>query len=95
MGVRGKTNNPHGRPKGSINKMAESMRENVLNFLANNFSELEERMKSLTPNEYVRAYIDLMKYGIYPAQAPKEAENKDKNDSEELRGRIIEASTMS
>ena len=90
-GVKGRTNNPNGRPKGVINKFAEDMRKNVLLYLYENFNELKTRMQSLAPNEYVRAYIDLMKYGLYPAQPPeKKDDNKKKDD--ELVNRIIEAS---
>ena len=88
--VKGKTNNPNGRPKSPVNSIASKMRINVVNFLIDNFEKLEAQMKELDPKEYVRAYIDLMKYGIYPAQAPvkeDEPENKD-----ELRKKIIDAS---
>ena len=89
-GVKGKTNNPNGRPKGFTNKMAEEMRMNVLDFLVVEFPALQANMKKLAPNEFVRAYIDLMKYGIYPAQAPEKTIDEKSND--DIRDKIIAAS---
>jgi len=91
MGVpKGKTNNPNGRPIGALGKLSGNYRGNVLEFLDNKFEDFAASMDELRDGgkhiEFVRAYIDLMKYGISPAQL-KEEEPEDKNA--ELQKEII------
>lgn len=48
MGLhKGQKNNPHGRPKGSSNKLTLSMRERIQGLVNDNFEQLEVEFKAL------------------------------------------------
>lgn len=49
--IKGNTNNPNGRPKGSQNKINENLRQVLTNIVVENIDTLENHLKSLSPKE--------------------------------------------
>ena len=54
--------NRGGRPKGSMNKATQEIRQKYLELIQNNFEQLEKDLKSLRASERVKAIIDLSKF---------------------------------
>lgn len=99
MGLKkGKTNNPNGRPKGALGKLTGDYRGAILDFLEDSFPDFTASMAALRVSgkhiEYVRAYIDLMKYGISPAQS-KVDEEKPEDDDELIKNIIANSGCKS
>ena len=64
MAVKGKTNNPNGRPKGTPNKITKNLREKISEWLENNFSTIQSDLMLMEPAQRVKAYSDLLKYAL-------------------------------
>lgn len=61
---KGQTNNPNGRPKGSKNKVSGLLRTSINEFLEVSFPSIVKDIKKLSPKERVKAYTDLLQYGL-------------------------------
>ena len=81
MGLKpGQTNNPHGRPRGSQNKVNKELRELVHDFLSKKMSKIDEIFDKLTPREQARFITDLLGY-VMPKLQPVEQLPVDKTDN--------------
>ncbi len=65
----GSSGNPNGRPKGSKNKVGSDLRERIINFLSNEFENVQNDFQKLKPHERIRLYCDLLQYGLPKLQA--------------------------
>lgn len=72
---KGEITNHKGRPKGSKNKRSEKLYEVVKNLLEDNIPQLKNDLRTLEPNERVKAITNLLAYAI-PKQAAITAEAK-------------------
>jgi hypothetical protein len=89
MGLpKGKTNNPHGRPLGALSSMAKEHKCTVDKLLRDNIEKVREEMDKLSGLQFVRLYIDLLKYMIPPAQPEPEEEEQDDSAFFDLEGKI-------
>lgn len=61
---KGASGNPDGRPKGSINKVTQQLRETITDFLETNFDNVIQDFEGLTPKERCKFYCDLLQYGL-------------------------------
>lgn len=61
---KGQSGNPSGRPTGSGNKDKQLLRERITDFLENNFDEIVKDIEQLKPRERIRAYLDLLSFGL-------------------------------
>jgi hypothetical protein len=89
-GIKGKTNNKNGRPPGAVNKLARAHKERLSDLLAEKYPIFTRRLEELETKDFVKAYIDLLKYVVPPAQPAQETAPADKNSV--LKERIMEAS---
>ncbi|MDR0693700.1 MAG: hypothetical protein LBF81_00160 [Prevotellaceae bacterium] len=89
-GIKGKTNNKNGRPPGAVNKLARAHKERLSGLLAEKYQIFTRRLEELEAKDFVKAYIDLLKYVVPPAQPAQEATPHDRNSA--LKERIMEAS---
>lgn len=72
---KGEITNPKGRPKGSKNIRNVKLNEVVKNLLEDNISQLKNDLRTLEPNERVKAITNLLAYAI-PKQAAITTEAK-------------------
>ena len=54
--------NKAGRPKGSMNKATQEIRQKYLELIQNNFEQIEIDIKSLRSSERIKAIIELSKF---------------------------------
>jgi hypothetical protein len=89
-GVKGITNNKNGRPPGAVNKLARAHKERLSGLLVDKYKLFTQRLEELEARDFVKAYIDLLKYVVPPAQPAQETATSATNSA--LKERIIEAS---
>ena len=79
MGLKkGQTNNPAGRPKGSINKANKELREMIKDFLTENLENFQEEFANLDTKDKLKFIADILPYGL-PKYQPAEMEKKENN----------------
>ena len=64
--MKGKTNNPNGRPKGKPNKTTEQLRNVFHSFIENNIDTLQKDLDSLEPKDRLM-FIDRFQKIVLPA----------------------------
>jgi hypothetical protein len=64
MTLKGKTNNPNGRPKGSINKRSAELKLWVSRFLAKNKKLVQADFEKLESKDRLMFFEKLLKYSI-------------------------------
>lgn len=69
--MKGITNNPNGRPKGTPNRTTAELREMITTLFESKYEDFTNALDELEAKEKVDAYIKLMSYII-----PKKTENK-------------------
>jgi hypothetical protein len=69
MYKQGQSGNPEGRPRGAKNKTGSDLRLKINEFLSDQFPKIVEDFDKLRPRERVRAYCDLLQYGLPKLQA--------------------------
>jgi len=60
--MKGRTNNPNGRPKGKPNKITSDLRAKINEFLNNQWEVVEEDFKALEPHQRLNFYEKLISY---------------------------------
>ncbi len=63
-----------GRSKGTPNKVTNDVKEWIASFVNSERERFETMLSSLEPNDYIKAYINLLGY-VLPKQAPINPEN--------------------
>src|SRR5688572_6985836 len=58
-----------GRPKGSKNKSAKTLRDTINKFLEEEFEDVRACFYSLNPRDRAKLYCDLLQYGLPKLQA--------------------------
>lgn len=56
---KGQTNNPKGRPKGSINKTTKAMKELLSEFAEENFEQFRQDYRKLNPEARANIYVKI------------------------------------
>jgi len=74
-----RSRNPFGRPRGSKNKIALSVKDNLLSYLKDNYKEFQNDMKALKGKPAIRAklFLDIAKL-VTPR--PKDVEEEEKRE---------------
>lgn len=67
--MKGKTNNPNGRPKGVPNKTTTDLRMWINNFIDKNRTQIQKDWKALEPKERILMFEKLLKYSLPTLQA--------------------------
>lgn len=67
--MKGKTNNPNGRPKGVPNKITMDLRQWINNFIDDNRVQIEKDWKCLEPKDRIVLFEKLLKYSLPTLQA--------------------------
>lgn len=89
MGLpKGKTNNPAGRPTGSLNKLTKGLRKNITDFLQDNFEDVITEWQKLEGKEKLQFYKDLIQYAI-PKMQTMEFQSEFERLSDEDLDKII------
>jgi hypothetical protein len=66
---KGVSGNPNGRPKGSIDRSSQLLKECIKKFLLNQFEIIKKDFDQLLPKDRVRLYIDLLAYTVPKVQS--------------------------
>ncbi|MBM3455484.1 MAG: hypothetical protein FJX80_10090 [Bacteroidetes bacterium] len=66
---KGISGNPLGRPKGSIDRSSQLLKECIKKFLLNEFEIIKKDFNQLPPKDRVRLYIDLLAYTVPKVQS--------------------------
>ena len=66
---KGVSGNPNGRPKGSIDRSSQLLKECIKKFLLNQFEIIKKDFDQLSPKDRVRLYIDLLAYTVPKVQS--------------------------
>jgi hypothetical protein len=69
--MKGKTNNPNGRPIGATGKASKEIKEWIKTILENNQVQFEEDLKATEPEKRLDVIVKLLPYVI-----PKQSETK-------------------
>jgi len=60
-GVKGKTNNPNGRPVGAKNKLQLTVKGRIIDYVNNDFDTFIKEVKKLRIKDRVKAKLELIK----------------------------------
>ena len=60
----GISGNTAGKPKGSKNKVGETLRGHINNFLADNYKDFTKDFKAMPIEDRVKTYVSLLKYAV-------------------------------
>jgi hypothetical protein len=80
--------NLNGRPKGSRNKLSIEVRKTIANIIADNQSELYERMSRLSDPDFCKYYIQLCRYVLPPLRGVEDAP---RTFNEEIKVVVVDA----
>ncbi len=80
MGLhKGNTNNPHGRPKGAQNRLNSELREQISNFLNDNWATIESDFQKLDPEKRFVFFEKLLQYTMPKLKMVENIETESKN----------------
>ena len=87
--MRGKTNNPNGRPLGVPNKITTNLKDRVNLLIENNFDKLQSDLDTIEPKDRLSIMLKLMEY-VLPKQKETKIDFSNLSDTEidELINRI-------
>jgi hypothetical protein len=60
-GVKGKTNNPSGKPAGTKNKVPATVKKRIIEYVEADFDKYIKYMEELEPRDRVKAFTELIK----------------------------------
>jgi hypothetical protein len=66
---KGRTNNPNGRPTGTVNKNSKEIREIISSILSQNIDRIQEDIDSLEPKDRLTFMEKLFQYAIPKLQS--------------------------
>jgi len=66
---KGVSGNPNGRPKGSIDRSSQLLKECIKKFLLDQFEKIKKDFDLLLPKDRVKLYIDLLAYTVPKVQS--------------------------
>ena len=70
MGLKkGMTNNPKGKPPGTLNKLSRDMKQTIHEFLTENWNEVVIEFHKLKGKDKLNFYKDMMQYDLPKMQA--------------------------
>jgi len=76
--MKGKTNNPKGRPKGTPNKTTAEIRENFTLLLDNNIDKMQSDIDQMEPTQRVKILLELAKF-VLPTLKAMELNTSNEN----------------
>lgn len=82
--MKGKTNNPNGRPKGKPNKATTDLRTWINKFIDDNRKQIKEDWLKLDPKDRMIMFEKLLKYTLPTLQATTLTTDFDKLTDEQL-----------
>lgn len=82
--MKGRTNNPNGRPKGIPNKMTTDLRNWINKFIDDNKDGIQDDWKKLDPKDRITLFEKLLKYSLPTLQATSLDVNFEKLTDEQL-----------
>jgi hypothetical protein len=82
--MKGKTNNPNGRPKGIPNKITTDLRQWITNFLERETKQVLKDWKALEPKDRIALFEKLLKYALPTLQATSLTTDFDKLTDDQL-----------
>jgi len=62
--MKGKTNNPYGRPAGIPNKLTKDLRKIIEEFVKDNIENVKQDFQKLEPKDRTKIFVDLLQYVI-------------------------------
>ena len=70
MGLKkGMTNNPNGRPKGTVNKTTKEIKKMLVEFIGGNLDDLQANYDKLEPEKKLQFFERVLKYVLPTQQA--------------------------
>ena len=62
--MKGHTNNPNGRPKGSQNRITKELKGGIMSFLENNWHGVQADFDQLEPRDKLTFILKLLEYAL-------------------------------
>lgn len=67
--MKGKTNNPNGRPKGTPNKVTAELRQKITDFVGANLKDIQKQYNELDANQKLSFLEKLLSYALPKLQS--------------------------
>ncbi len=67
--MKGKTNNPNGRPKGTPNKVTAELRQKITDFVGMNLKDIQKQYNQLDANQKLSFLEKLLSYALPKLQS--------------------------